>query len=273
MKKTETAPYVPSVRISDLPSPYGDENYELADTDYFYDSVFRANAPAMIVTGFRLKDTSREYETNFDCYIEKQEPDGKWYRVIPLGELVQANSSYRHFYTEGETARIPVCIDLSCYPLLPAGEYRLVKPFREVGADSDEYAALFDFTMSGSMKPQNELLCTAECTEKAVPKNAKSISCNVNSSKIIFVMSEIADIEKETSGGWISVRKTPIHTNTLHAGFPLAFSGTYDIDTSDFDISESGNYRVRFSYGNCNEKTLDVPSDGYDTAYAYFTVN
>ena len=114
MKKTETAPYVPSVRISDLPSPYGDENYELADTDYFYDSVFRANAPAMIVTGFRLKDTSREYETNFDCYIEKQEPDGKWYRVIPLGELVQANSSYRHFYTEGETSRITVCIDLSC---------------------------------------------------------------------------------------------------------------------------------------------------------------
>ncbi|MDE5576202.1 MAG: M56 family metallopeptidase, partial [Oscillospiraceae bacterium] len=214
MKKTETAPYVPPVRISDLPSQYGDENYGLADTDYFYDSVFRANAPAVIVTGFRLKDTSREYETNFDCYIEKLEPDGKWYRVIPLGELVQANSSYRHFYTEGETARIPVCIDLSCYPLLPAGEYRLVKPFREAGADSDEYAALFDFTMSGSMKPQNELLCTAECTEKTVSKNAESISCRVNSSKIIFVMSEIADIEKETSGGWISVRKTPIHTNT-----------------------------------------------------------
>ncbi|MDE5992861.1 MAG: hypothetical protein K2G87_07415, partial [Oscillospiraceae bacterium] len=273
MKKTETVPYVPSVRISDIPSRYGDENYKLADTDYFYDSVFRANAPAVIVTGFRVKDTSREYETNFDCYIEKLEPDGKWYRVIPLGELVQANSGYRHFYTDEETARIPVCIDLSCYPLLPAGEYRLVKPFREVGADSDEYAALFDFTMSGSMKPQNELLCTAECTEKTVPKNAESISCKINSSKIIFVMSEITDIEKETSSGWISVRKTPIHTNTLHAGFPMAFSGTYDIDASDFDISESGNYRVRFSYGNCNEETLNVPSDGYDTTYAYFRVN
>lgn len=274
MKKPEPpAPYVPTVPISSAPSPYGDENYELADTDYYYESEFRANAPAVIVTGFRLKDTSREYETNFDCYIEKLEPDGKWYRVIPLGELIQANSSYRHFYTEEETGRIPVCIDLSCYPLLSAGEYRLVKPFREVGSDSDEYAALFNFTMSGSMRPQNELLCSAECTEKTVSKNAESISCEVVSSKIIFVMSEIMDIEKETSGGWVSVRKTPIHTNTLHAGFPMAFPGTYDIDTSDFDISESGNYRVRFSYGNCNENSLSVRANGYDTAYAYFKVN
>ena len=274
MKKPEPpAPYVPTVPISSASSPYGNENYELAETDDYYNSEFRANAPAVIVTGFRLKDTSREYETNFDCYIEKQEPDGKWYRVIPLGELIQANSGYRHFYTADETARIPVCIDLSCYPLLSAGEYRLVKPFREVGSDSDEYAALFNFTMSGSMKPQDELLCSAECTEKTVSKNAKSISCNVISNKIIFVMSEITDIEKETSSGWVSVRKTPIHTNTLHAGFPMAFPGTYEIDTSDFDISESGNYRVRFSYGNCNENTLSVRSNGYDTAYAYFTVN
>lgn len=274
--KTEKAappvPYVSAVPLSPTPSPYGDENYELAETDYFYSSEFRANAPAVIVTGFRLKDKSRDYETNFDCYIEKLEPDGKWYRVIPLGELIQANSSYRHFYTEDETARIPVCLDLSCYPLLPAGEYRLVKPFREAGADSDEYAALFNFTMSGSMKPRNGLLCSAECAEKTVSVNAESISCKVISSKIIFVMSEIADIERETSRGWVSVRKTPIHTNTLHAGFPMAFPGTYDIDTSDFDISESGNYRVRFSYGDCDEDTLDVPSNGYDTAYAYFKV-
>lgn len=273
MKKAEAVPYVPSVRISDMPSPYGDENYELAVTDRFYNNIFRANAPAMVVTGFRVKDTSREYETNFDCYIEKLEPDGKWYKVIPLGELVQANSGYKYFYTEEETARIAVCIDLSCYPLLPEGKYRLVKPFREVGSDSDEYAALFDFTMSDDISPQNELLCTAECNDKTVSKNAKSISCKVTSNKIIFVMSAVKDIEKETSSGWVSVRKTPIHTNTNHSGFPMAFSGDYDIDTSDFDISESGNYRVRFSYGNCSEETLKVYSDGYDTAYAYFKVN
>ncbi|MDE7288547.1 MAG: M56 family metallopeptidase, partial [Oscillospiraceae bacterium] len=185
MKKPEPpAPYVSTVPISSVPSPYGDENYELADTDSFYNYVFRANAPAVIVTGFRVKDTSREYETNFDCYIEKLEPDGKWYRVIPLGELVQENSGYRHFYTEEETARIPVCIDLSCYPLLPAGKYRVVKPFREAGADSDEYAALFDFIMNDAGNSHNELLCTAECKDKTVPKNAESISCEVSSNKI-----------------------------------------------------------------------------------------
>lgn len=274
MKKTErTAPYAPPVPISSVPSPYGDENYELADTDYFYSSVFRANAPAMIVTGFRVKDTTREYETNFDCYIEKLEPDGMWYRVLPLGEIVQENSGYGHFPADGETGRLPVCLDLSCYPLLPAGKYRLVKPFREVGSDRDEYAALFDFTMSGEVKPQNGLLCEAECSEKTVPSNAESISCQVTSNKIIFAMSEITDIEKETPNGWVSVRKTPIRTNTLHASFPMAFPGAYSVDTSDFDISESGNYRVRFSYGNCNEDTLEVPYNGYDTAYAYFKVN
>lgn len=272
LKKAETVPYAPKVPISSVPSPYGDENYELAETDSFYNYIFGANAPAMIITGFRVKDKSREYETDFNCFIEKLEPDGKWYRVIPLGEIVQANSGYRHFYTEEETGRIPVCLDLSCYPLLPDGKYRLVKPFREVGAESDEYAALFDFIMSDTVSPQDKLLCTAECTEKTVPNDAETISCTVNANKIIFVMSEIVDIERETPSGWRSVRKTPIHTNTLHASFPMAFPGNYDIDTSDFDISESGSYRVRFSYGNCKEETLEVYSNGYDTAYAYFSV-
>ncbi|MDE7290143.1 MAG: hypothetical protein K2N71_11695, partial [Oscillospiraceae bacterium] len=106
--------------------------------------------------------------------------------------------------------------------------------------------------------------------------------CEVSSNKIAFMMSEITDIEKETPSGWVSVRKTPIRTNTLHASFPMAFIGTYDIDTTDFDISESGNYRVRFSYGDLNDETLYgysdsynmiyVYSNSYDTAYAYFNV-
>lgn len=272
LKKEETVPYAPSVPLSAVPSRYGDENYELACTDGFYDYIFRANAPAMITAGFRVRDKSREYETDFSCCIEKLEPDGKWYEVLPLGKLVQENSGYRHFFTEDETGRIPVCLDLSCYPLLPEGKYRLVKPFREKGADSDGYAALFDFMMSDAVAPRNELLCTAECTEDTVSGNAGSISCKVNSNKIIFVMSEITDIERETPSGWISVRKAPIRTNTLHASFPMAFPGNYDIDTSDFDLSESGSYRVRFSYGSCDEETIDVHSNGYDTAYAYFNI-
>ena len=282
MKKTEAVPYVPSVRISTVPSPYGDENYELAENDRFYNYIFRANAPAMVVTGFKVKDTSRSYETAFDCHIEKLEPDGKWYRVIPLGESVRENSGYRNFYTKDGTSLTSVCVDLSCYPLLPAGQYRVVKPFREAGSDGGEYAALFDFIMSDEGGSYNRLLCTAECRDKTVPKNAESISCEISSNKISFVMSDITDIEKETPSGWVSVRKDPIYTNTLSQNYPKAFPGTYDIDTSDFDISESGNYRVRFSYADYTDDSLYVLahgydmyvySDSYDTAYAYFKVN
>ncbi|MDE6710395.1 MAG: hypothetical protein K2J76_07885, partial [Oscillospiraceae bacterium] len=258
MKKAAVIPYVPSVRISSVPSPYGDENYELAENDRFYNYVFRANAPAMVVTGFQIKDASRNYEPAFDCHIEKLEPDGKWYRVIPLGEPVRENSGYRNFYTKEETSWIPVSVDLSCYPLLPAGKYRIVKPFREVGSDSDEYAALFDFIMSDESGSYNKLLCTAECRDKTVPKNAESISCVVSSNKISFVMSDITDIEKETPSGWVSVRKTPVYNNAFNSSFPIASPGTYDIETSDFDISESGNYRVRFSYADYTDDSLYV---------------
>lgn len=263
--------YVSPIPLSSTPSIYGDENYDMADTDWFYTRTFLANTPAVLVAGFQITNGVQDYETNFDCYIEKQEPDGKWYRVIPLGDLVQVNSGYKHFYTKDETGRIPCCLDLSCYPLLPAGNYRLVKPFRLKGSDRDEYAALFDFYMSDKMKPQNELLCTAECKEAEISATAKSISYEVKSSQTAFSLSEVADIERETSGGWRSVRTTSIRTNTLHAGFPLAFPGTYTLDTSDFDISVPGNYRIRISYGNGGLE-LDVPPNGYDTAYAYFKV-
>ncbi|MDE7292840.1 MAG: hypothetical protein K2N72_00290, partial [Oscillospiraceae bacterium] len=155
----------------------------------------------------------------------------------------------------------------------PEGKYRLVKPFREAGANSDEYAALWDFNMSENVTPGNELLCTAECTDTIVSANASTITCKVSANKILFLMSENTDIERETAAGWQSVRKTSIYTNTAHASFPLASSGTYEIDASDFDISKSGNYRVRFSYCSCDEQSIDAHYNGYDTAYAYFKVN
>ncbi|MCH5349190.1 MAG: hypothetical protein J1E40_07695 [Oscillospiraceae bacterium] len=265
------AVYVSPIPLSSEPSIYGDENYGMADTDYWYTSSFRANAPAMLVAGFQITNGVKDYETNFDCYIEKKEPDGKWYRVLPLAEIVQVNNSYRHFYTEDESGHIPCCLDLSCYPLLPAGTYRLVKPFRLKGSDRDEYAALFDFYMSDGKKPLDELLCTAECPETEIFPNAKSITYEVKANKVGFALSEIVDIEKETSAGWRSVRTGRITTNTLHASFPLAFAGTYTLDTSDFDISTSGNYRIRLSYGD-GGFDLNVPGNGYDTAYAYFKV-
>lgn len=282
IKKAEAVPYVPPVRISAAPSPYAEENYGLAETDRFYNNIFRANAPAMVAAGFQIKDTSRRYEPAVGCHIEKLEPDGKWYRVIPLGESVRENSGYGNFYSKEESSWIPVSVDLSCYPLLPAGKYRVVKPFREVGSDGNEYAALFDFIMSGGIGSPNKLLCTAECNEKTVPKNAESISCKISSNKISFVMSEITDIERETASGWVSVRKTPVYSSSFRENFPKAFPGTYDIDASDFDISKSGSYRVRFSYADYTDDSIYVLAHGYDmyvysesydTAYAYFKVN
>ncbi|MDE7295627.1 MAG: M56 family metallopeptidase, partial [Oscillospiraceae bacterium] len=141
MKKAEpTAPYVSAVPLSKTPSIYGDENYELTKTDWYYYDYFRANAPAMLVTGFRVTDKSREYETDFNCYIEKQEPDGKWYKVIPTGELIQANSGYRHFYTDEETGRIPVCLDLSCYPVSTRGNNLRYNPSRAQGENKTKKA-------------------------------------------------------------------------------------------------------------------------------------
>lgn len=263
--------YLPPVALSADASIYGDENY---DTSVGHGNCreFCADRPGMLAVSFYLTDTSQRYETDFDCYIEKKEPDGKWYRVIPLGELIQENSGYHHFYTEEESGRIPACLDLSCYPLLPSGQYRLVKPYRTEGGSGNDRAALYDFVMSGSLEPENKLLCTAECTEKEISSDAKYISYNVTSSKVMFVMSENADIEREDNGVWTSVRKSAIHTNSLHAGFPLAFSGEYKLSTSDFVISRSGKYRIRLSYGNCDGAELEVSGNGYGTAYAEFIV-
>lgn len=264
--------YVSSIQLSSEPSIYGDENYDIADTDtWWYEGTFRANAPALLETGFQITNGVTDYETNFECWIEKYEPDGNWYRVIPIADIVQVNTGFGHFYTTEEEGRIPCCIDLSCYPLLPVGKYRLVKPFRLKGSDHDEYAALFDFYMSDRIEPEGELLCTAECLNKEISSDTKTITYEIKSSKVGFALSEVIDMERETPDGWKSVRTGAIRTNSLHASFPLGFAGTYTLDTSDFDISVSGNYRIRLSYGN-RGVGLEVPRNGYDTAYAYFKV-
>ncbi|MGN1136238.1 MAG: M56 family metallopeptidase [Oscillospiraceae bacterium] len=262
--------YKAPIALSAEPSIYGDENYETS-RGYGYTSAFCANTAGMLNVSFCLTDKTREYETDFNVYIERLEPDGKWYRVIPLGEMIQQNKGYRHFYTDDETGRIPACLDLSCYPLLPEGEYRLVKPYRAVGETEEKYAALYNFKMDGTLAPENELLCTAEVTDKEITSDTEEISYTVSASKVMFVISENVDIEMETEGVWRSVRTSSLRANTSHASFPLAFSGDYSLSTAGFDISQSGRYRLRISYGNC-DKDLYVKGNGYNTAYAEFTV-
>lgn len=270
--KPEDEPYVPLIALSNTPSIYGDENYKLAEAELAYRS-FRADAPALVGASFYVLDSENNYETGFECFIEKLEPDGKWYAVKPLAEIVQANSGRGHFYSESETGRKYASIDLACYPLLPSGKYRLVKPFcREGSDDVYEYAALFDFTMSDDISPQKELLCTAECEEKIYSPDTESITYILEANKALFATSDIVDIEKKTGESWKSVRTGKIHTNSLHASYTLAIPRDYTVDTNDFDISNPGEYRIRISYADSNGAELRVSHGGYDTAYAYFEV-
>lgn len=263
--------YVPPVRISAEPSVYSEDNDTLSE-GHSYNSELCAMKPGIIMGTYFITDTSREYETDFSCYIERKEPDGKWYRVIPLADIYQENKNFKRFYTKEESSRINACLDLAAYPLLPEGEYRLVKPFRAAGSTVCEYGAFSYFHMSDTLEPENELFCSAECTEKSIRSSAETISYIITSSKSVFGKSDIVDIEREENGVWRSVRKSGIYTNSLYAGYSVSVSGKeHTVNTLGFDISVPGKYRLRISCGNFDEE-LDVNYNGYDTAYAEFTV-
>ncbi|MGN1100811.1 MAG: hypothetical protein ACI4RG_01370, partial [Huintestinicola sp.] len=71
------------ITLSDEPSRYSDEGYLLAEAlDYqrYYDAVgkYQAYVPRIIMGGFYSLDFRNEYETKFDCYLEKLENDGMW---------------------------------------------------------------------------------------------------------------------------------------------------------------------------------------------------
>lgn len=271
-----------SLKLS--PEPVNDnDGSEIADSySATGNNIYRANCPGIIFAQFYVTDFSKNYETGFECYIEKQEDDGNWYRVEPLGgDIIQANNGAGHFYNALEEGREFITLDLAAYPLLPQGHYRAAKPFWEEGsADHEQYFVFYDFYMDE--KANEPVPGTAKCGYDEYPSylnelGGNEIAYTVDINGDSFIESEIVDIERLEGDDWVSVRKYPVHTNSIGGSYVMKFPDMEEtVDTSDFDISVPGEYRLRISIGKYGLKDLtsdvDMFVDNYDTVYAYFKI-
>ena len=265
-----------NIKLSQTPSIYSDDCYELAEGMSFYgQDEYRAFCPGTVTASFYAIDFNHDYDIGFECYLEKQEADGLWYTVEPIGEVIQANGSNSgHFYNVFETARKNVTFDLAAYPLLPAGKYRLAMPFwDEGGSDRDQYAAFYDFIMDEKINTGDEIVGTAYCEKDEYPTYVSEIKYTVEIEGGSYSVSNITDIERLENDRWVSVRSCPVKTNSIGGSYALRFSGGEEvIDTSGFDISQKGEYRIRISVGEVDIDDPDMFVSNYDTKYAYFKI-
>lgn len=265
------------IKLSETPSIYSDDCYEIAEGMPFYGTTaeYKAFCPGIVEASFYAIDFRNNYDIGFECYLEKQEEDGLWYAVEPLGEVVQANKGNSgHFYNVFEEGRKNVSFDLAAYPLLPAGKYRLAMPFRdEGGSGRDRYAAFYEFIMDEKTKTEDEIVGTASCEKEEYPADVREIKYSVEIEGGDYSVSDITDIERLENGEWISVRNCPVKTNSIGGSYALRFSGAEEvIDTSGFDISEIGEYRIRISVGEVDMEKQNMFVNNYDTKYAYFKI-
>ncbi|MBD5138525.1 MAG: hypothetical protein HDT24_04355 [Ruminococcus sp.] len=265
------------IKLSDTPSIYSDDCYEIAEGMPFYGTTaeYKAFCPGIVEASFYAVDFKNNYDIGFECYLEKQEADGLWYTVEPLGKVVQANrGNSGHFDNVFETGRKNVSFDLAAYPLLPAGKYRLAMPFwDEGGSDRDQYAAFYEFTMDEKTKTGDEIVGTASCKKDEYTADVREIKYSVDIEGGAYSVSDITDIERLENGEWVSVRSCPVKTNSIGGSYALRFSGAEEtIDTSGFDISEAGEYRIRISVGEIDMDSRDMFVNNYDTKYAYFKI-
>lgn len=250
---------------------YGVENNALAAAycDDDSGSKYTAGCPAVVCARFVALDTDRDYETGFDCWLEKQTANGNWIRVEPLGNIRQANNGIGHLYNVNESGRKFVTFDLACYPLLDAGKYRIAKPFGIEGEnDPDRYTVYYEFEMveRAAAKIDGDVYCG----KKEYPINAQSIDITLDYNSGLFTSSEVYDIERREGGKWVSVRTGDVHTNSIGGSYALSFETEKTISGGDFDLSEAGEYRVRVSVGGFDTDSLFT--EDYGTKYAYFTV-
>ncbi|MDE6598713.1 MAG: hypothetical protein K2K34_01365 [Oscillospiraceae bacterium] len=265
------------IRLSDTPSIYSDDCYEIAEGMPFYGTTteYKAFCPGVVEASFYAVDFRNNYDTGFECYLEKQETDGLWYTVEPIGNVVQANGGASgHFYNVFEEGRKNISFDLAAYPLLPAGKYRLAKPFwDEGGSDRDQYAAFYEFTMDEKTKTGDEIAGTASCEKEDYTADVREIKYSVDIEGGAYSVSDITDIERLENGEWTSVRNCSVKTNSIGGSYALRFSGMEEtIDTSGFDISEAGEYRIRISVGEVDMDRENMFVNNYDTKYAYFKI-
>ncbi len=267
------------IKLSSEPVIYADTS-EIAISYSYGSQTYKAGCPGVIFADFYIADFTKEYETGFDCYIERQAADGKWYRVEPLGgKIIQANNGYGQFYDALQEARKFITLDLAAYPLLPQGKYRAAKPFWEKGnEDHEQYFAFYEFYMDEKADLGEPIKSSAKCGKKTYSPDTDEITYTVDvNDGDSFIESDIIDIERKINGKWTSVRKTPVHTNSIGGSYALRFSGMEEtVETDDFDISQAGEYRLRISIGEFGLEDLENDEnmfvDNYSTAYAYFKI-
>lgn len=264
------------IKLSEAPSIYSDDCYEIAEGMPFYrKDEYKAFCPGIVEASFYAIDFRNNYDIGFECYLEKQEADGLWYTVEPIGEVVQANKGNSgHFYNVFEEGRKNVSFDLAAYPLLPAGKYRLAMPFwDEGGSDRDRYAAFYEFIMDEKTNTGDEIVGTASCEKEEYTADVREIKYYVDIEGGDYSVSDIIDIERLENGEWVSVRSCPVKTNSIGGSYALRFSGAEEtINTSGFDISKAGEYRIRISVGEADMESQRLFLSNYDTKYAYFKI-
>ncbi len=255
--------------LSETPSRFNDEGYYLADSYAPLESdVYKAYTPGIIWASFYAVDYDRKYETGFEVLLEKKGADGLWYEVLPIGDIRQANSGSGRFYHATEEARNFVQLDLACYPLLTEGDYRIVKPFWEEGKPEAEYGAFYEFKVSEDCYKGEPVIGAVEIEKESYSADVREISYTVTSDSV-FSVSSVADIERCVDGVWKSVRKGGVETNSIGGSYSI---GAHEpLSTADFDLSVSGEYRIRISVGEVTEN-LDLFTYNYNTLYGYFNI-
>lgn len=265
-----TNPVISNNKVSAIGGKSSENELATAYSSYFlgHDSdTYKANCPGIISADFVVLDTKHNYDTGFECWIEGYDTKKGWYKLKPIGEIVQVNSgSGAYFYNINEDATRCVNFDLACYPLLPAGKYRIAKPFWDEGSTNHEqYIVYYEFEMVDNLNTGNKITENISCTQFEYPVNTAQIKLKYDG---ILATSEIFDIEKKVGANWQSVRTGSVKTNSIGGSYPLLFSDV--IDTDGFDLSKTGEYRLRFSVGEMTSN-FDFLSN-YDTKYAYFKI-
>lgn len=248
--------------------PPEDEDAPIQGSSFLIRTVYPAMSGGRVETSFRNK-SDKTYAMNFTCWLEAYR-DGEWVKVEPLGKLEQANGASP--FERGPNKSQTCFLDLACYPLLPAGYYRIAKPYGEVGGELN-YTAYSQFELRDNVNPF-KLSGSGHLDAAEYPPNVSSMRYDFDYSgfkdeKYILSLSEIFDIEKKVGGNWVSVRKSPVEDNSIGGSYPAPFS-TRILETSGFDTSEPGEYRVRLSVGTFYFEGRG--DDVYETWYAPFRI-
>ncbi len=223
---------------------------------------YPANVPSVIESVF-ITDTDKTCYTTFEYALETNK-NGQWVTVEPIGELVQSNGS-RFFDFDG---RQHCFVDLACYPLLPAGEYRVTKPYKVEG-DETVYTAYYRFDLKDLPEKEANITGTITCEKSVYPVDCRYIKAIYNYSDSLFSISEVYDVERKENGKWVSVRRGKVKTNSIGSGRVLSFLDGIEVDSSLFDLYKEGEYRVRVSVGEMNGVDF---VDRHSTLYAYFSL-